>query len=79
MSLSLILRPASSKAKTSPYSLTEAETNAHCFQIGPYEECDLAEILQISLIAARDVRDTPVPDCAAVFGGFLFEPDLNDE
>ena len=48
-------------------------------QIGFYESCDLAKILQVALFAARDVRDMPTPDCSAVFGGVLLEPDLNDE
>ena len=48
-------------------------------QIGLYEYCNLAEILQVALLAARDVRDMAMPGCAVDFGGFLFAPDLNDK
>src|SRR6185436_4219775 len=73
-----VLRSSGLASRALDISLSLWSTNPHCSQIRLYEDCNLTEILQVALFAARDVRDMSTPGFAAV-GSVLFEPDLNDK
>lgn len=68
-----------SKTQPSSDALRQAKPDAHGAQIRFYEALNLAQISQVTLLAARYVRDMAVPFRVVIPVRFFFDPNLDDK